>query len=194
MTSDDFIQRLRLRHPTKAGSVEAILSDIKQFLVSIPPQRIEHLWEHYIKTYERDPMPRRAHMEKMAKEAGIGRAQSERMAYRCKDCGTVYPMRSKGCPVCRTQQHDAQMIMYSTLPKESVRVQEDCWCCELYSEFAIGPVCKTFGRMPEDPAVCLSCECRQCCHDERIYRSDKNLYQELASAGKLFDPKNPKKR
>jgi len=191
MTSETFVQGVKVRHPSR-GDNTALLKDIKDLLEQLSPSGLEALWEHYRDYYDKNYLPRRQWFREAIEKLGISyRRPKARYAYICAECGTIYPMRSNGCPECR-KMTEVTVVNYLDLTDEqkrsAVRVQHSCWQCGLYSKFALGPVCKRFGKRPDDPESCKMCECRRCCQDERILKEDPEMFGKMIETGKVFDP------
>jgi hypothetical protein len=193
MTAEQFVFQLMQRHNSKSGSAEAVLGDIKKLVTEVSLDDLDRLFSHYRDHYEKESLPRVPWFRSAMRDLGISSGQRSPWVWECLECGTLYSSQGRGCPRCR-KQTQTRVVGVSEYPRETVRVQEDCYQCGLYHPRQIGPVCPSFGKTPDDPEICKVCECRQCCATARLERNDPEMYQIKMHKGELFTPPPVKKK
>jgi hypothetical protein len=190
VTADDMVRNIMMRHPSKNNN-GAIVGDLKEFFSKLSSDNRERLLEYYKSHYEKESMPRISFFRKASHELNIGFGKKQNYVFKCDVCGAKYSRVSKGCPKCRSMT-DVYILEYDNYPQDTIKVQEACFMCGIYSQYAIGPVCEYYGKTPDNPTICKDCQCRECCHDERLYRNDPEGYQRKLDKGEVFNPVNAK--
>ncbi len=171
MTITEFLNNLESRYPAKIKSAQA--QDIRDLLEGISPQSLDKLWTRFIDTYDYARPPMRADFYKIMQTIGIGKASKYFFYYQCKECGSQYSCTSRRCPKCRSWErtlHEADQ-----LPRGFIKAHRDCADCKLYET---GVYCPMWGREADRiEQKCSRCQCKVCCDNERMYRTDYPSYR-----------------
>lgn len=169
MTTNDFIQKMRLRFP-KLNDDPFVTKDIEDGLKHFSSTNREKLYEAFINHFVYSRTPRWADLYKIAMTEGIRHSKENPLkdAFNiCQVCNTAYSSIGRECPKC----HKITNINVSggEKPNGFMTMHEDCGNCKHYSgNDTDGLICNDFGtKKSHTMEMCTNdnCKCHHCCYE-----------------------------
>ena len=174
MTTNDFLQKMRLRFP-KLNDDPFVTKDIEDGLSHFSALNREKLYEAFINHFVYSRTPRWADLYRIAMSEGIRHSKENplRDAFNiCQVCNTAFSSEGRECPTC----HKITSINISggDKPDNFMTMHEDCGNCKLYKGYGSdGILCSDFGTKKShtmDMCVNDNCVCHRCCYETLAVR------------------------
>lgn len=184
MRTVDFTDRLSLRY-TSISKVE--LDDVRDLVTPLTDGQRSRLWKKFIESYSYNTPPKPAVFVKLLGDTPRG--ESKEIVAVCETCKISMPVDLRSCVQCGGE------LICGYKGNNFIYVHQACPdCVKFVLNETIGAHCRYWGvgldgaRLRGDAFeaqkdLCKSCPCKVCCREERIFRSDFELYKQLSVRG-----------
>lgn len=195
MLTVEFMKKLEDRYPNMTTELG---QDISRLIETLDGPRRDMLWAAFIDNYDYNTPPRRATFTKLLMKEGLYSKPTNTKFYvgHCKDCNVFFPYNVRECPLCGK---DFIMLATEEIPSNLIKMHDSCASCNRFIPYeTTGARCELWGLHQSDWHLngssytmqierCKKCECRICCREELIFRTNYDLYKEMLARGDFKD-------